>query len=257
MVCNSRSLGVRLIARPTSLVARMPVCQVHKLGLLAYAPAFELQLKMVRQIAEGQRPPTLLLLEHPHTFTTGRLGRPEHLLWDHGQLAARQIELHQSDRGGDFTYHGPGQLVGYPLLPLGSVDQRDHLPQADYVGYLRRLEQVLVNALGEFGVVGHRMDGLTGVWVSAGQSWAKVAAIGVKIDARGVSRHGFALNVDPDMTYWQGIVPCGIERYAVTSLAEQVGRPIDPEAVAGAVVQHFGRQFGYRMLKVEPEPASA
>jgi lipoate-protein ligase B len=206
---------------------------------------------MAGQIASGERPATLLLLEHPPTFTTGRLGKPEHLLWDDAELARRRIEVHTTDRGGDFTYHGPGQLVGYPLLPLGKVDHRGHLPQVDYVGNLRRLEQVLIATLADFGLVGLRHQGLTGVWVKSDQAWVKLAAIGVKIDARGISRHGFALNLDPDMTNWQGIVPCGIDQYAVSSVAQQLGQPIPSAAVESSLVGHFGRTFGHQMQTVE------
>jgi lipoate-protein ligase B len=177
------------------------------------------------------------------------------------------------DRGGDVTYHGPGQLVGYPLLPLApggifaaqASEAGDpgelRLPRTDYVGYIRRLEQALILALMRLGVTGVQIPGLTGVWVQpealmggrdglpqSGRLPAKIAAIGVKVDARGVSRHGFALNVDMDMSYWQGIIGCGLKDYPVTSLAELCPAPPEMEDVMDGVVAAFGEIFGYEMV---------
>lgn len=246
-----------------------PECIVHRLGLVPYQQAWELQEALAREIALGQRPATLLLLEHPHTYTFGRRGQPENLLWDPAERARRGVEVVWVDRGGDVTYHGPGQLVGYPLLPLAPVQYHldqdlDHrrLPQADYIGYLRSLESVLMLALMRLGVASGQVQGLTGVWVQPDalsrcrncrpemrQRPAKIAAIGVKVDARGVSRHGFALNVDPDMDYWEGITACGLKDYPAVSLADLL--PVVPslEQVAGAVVAAFGDVFGYQMVE--------
>jgi lipoyl(octanoyl) transferase len=157
------------------------------------------------------------------------------------------------DRGGDVTYHGPGQLVGYPLLPLGRPVEKPggpaRLPQADYVGYVRKLEQVIIAALGELGVRGEQLEGLTGVWARVGGRSAKIAAIGVKVDARGVSRHGFALNVDPEMRYWEGIIGCGLQDYASTSLAEISHPAPEMERVRALVSASFGQIFDYKMEK--------
>ena len=238
-------------------------CVVHRLGLVDYEPIWRLQAELAAEIAAGDRPPTLLLLEHSHTYTFGRRGQMKNLLWDKRELQRRGVAVHWVDRGGDVTYHGPGQLVGYPLLPLGTARLRvdpgedsDRLPQADYVGYVRRLEEALILALASLGTASRRVAGLTGVWVddpssgsqpgeAAGQ--AKIAAIGVKVDARGVSRHGFALNVDPDMTYWQGIVGCGLVDHRVARLSDLL--PVTPamEAVQDAVLAAFGGVFGYQM----------
>ncbi len=239
------------------------ICVVHRLGLVAYEPVWRLQAELAAEIAAGDRPPTLLLLEHTHTYTFGRRGQLENLLWDEQELQRRGVAIHWVDRGGDVTYHGPGQLVGYPLLPLGTVGQRvdpekmsSRLPQADYVGYVRRLEEVLILALARLGVASQQVPGLTGVWVdgcdaavhAAGISVpAKIAAIGLKVDARGISRHGFALNVNPDMAYWQGIVGCGLVDHPVTCLRDVLPHPLAMEVVQDAVVAAFGFVFDYQM----------
>lgn len=239
-------------------------CVVHRLGMVAYERAWQLQDALATEIAASKRPPTLLLLEHPHTFTFGRRGHAENLLWDETELSRRGVAIYWVDRGGDVTYHGPGQLVGYPLLPLGTSGLQVHpesdsvrLPQADYVGYVRKLEQTLILALGRLGVAARRVEGLTGVWVERTSapgkhhttSPAKVAAIGVKVDARGVTRHGFALNVNPDMSYWEGIIGCGLVGYAVTSMAEILASSPPMERVMQEVAQAFGEIFGYRIIE--------
>lgn len=250
----------------------LPVCEVHQLGLVPYEAAWRLQDRLAQEIAAGSRPPTLLLLEHPHTYTFGRRGQMENLLWEDAELQRRGVQVYWVDRGGDVTYHGPGQLVGYPLLPLApggmfaaqEPGASPRLPQADYVGYLRRLEETLIQALLHLGVVSGQLKGLTGVWVQPDvisrclrckpelrQPPAKIAAIGVKVDARGVSRHGFALNVNPDMEYWQGIVGCGLKDYPVVSLAELLETPPGMAEVAQAVIRAFGAVFGYTMRLVQ------
>ena len=202
------------------------------LGLIEYERAWKLQDEYAAEIAEGKRPPTLLLLEHPHVYTFGRKGHAENLLWSEEQLKQKGIAIHWVDRGGDVTYHGPGQLVGYPLLPLGKVSTDNKLPDADYVGYVRKLEKMLIVAMAQFGIVTGQRSGLTGVWIQANvhsrcprcspedrQKPAKLAAIGVKVDVHGISRHGFSLNVNPDMEYWDGIIACGLSE-PIVSLAD-------------------------------------
>jgi lipoyl(octanoyl) transferase len=232
------------------------ICQVHRLGAIDYLPAWELQNRLADEIARGRRPATLLLLEHPHTYTFGRRGQVENLLWGEDELRRRGVSLHWVDRGGDITYHGPGQLVGYPLLPLAidGLHQNDqHIPQADYVGYLRRLEEMLIRALAVFGVSAIRLEGLTGVWVQSAVAQsepspaAKIAAIGVKVDARGVTRHGFALNIDTDPEYWQGIIACGIGDHPVINLADLIESPPPMGQVMDAVTESFGDVFQYEM----------
>src|SRR4030066_597859 len=176
----------------------MQVCQVRCLGIIPYQQAWDLQVQLAGKIANGEIPPTLLLLEHPHTFTFGRRGQAANLLWSEAELKQRGIEVFWVDRGGDVTYHGPGQLVGYPLIPLninGLIEPQKSsvgaFPRADYLGYLRKLETVLILALNQFGVKAVRLNNLTGVWVNG----SKIAAIGVKVDSHGITRHGFSLNV--------------------------------------------------------------
>ena len=228
---------------------------VEDLGLIEYEKAWKLQDIYAAEIAEGKRPPTLLLLEHPHVYTFGRKGRAENLLWNEELLRQKGISTHWVDRGGDVTYHGPGQLVGYPLIPLGKLNNEDKLPEADYVGYVRKLEETLIAALMRFGVVTGQRSGLTGVWIQADvhsrcprcspedrKKPAKIAAIGVKVDARGVSRHGFALNVNPDMDYWDGIIACGLNE-PVVSLADLLDPVPAMEDVKTGIANAFFETF--------------
>jgi lipoyl(octanoyl) transferase len=242
---------------------------VQDLGLIEYETAWKLQGVYAREIAEGNRVPTLLLLEHPHVYTFGRSGHPENLLWGEEQLKEKGIAIHWVDRGGDVTYHGPGQLVGYPLLPLapvswekgGEAKEEERTPQADYVGYVRKLEQTLIVALARLGLAAGQRSGLTGIWIQADvhsrcprckpedrRKPAKVAAIGVKVDARGVSRHGFALNVDPDMEYWDGIIGCGLPDEPIVSLADLFAEPPSMERVKQEVVAAFVEVFGFEVI---------
>ncbi|HNH26868.1 MAG TPA: lipoyl(octanoyl) transferase LipB, partial [Anaerolineales bacterium] len=194
--------------------------EILDLGLIDYEQAWKLQDEYAGEIAKGLRPPTLLLLEHPHVYTFGRKGNASNLLWNENQLKEKGIATYWVDRGGDVTYHGPGQLVGYPLIPLGRLNQDNRLPEADYVGYIRKLETMLIGVLMNYGIASGQRPGKTGVWIQADvhsrcihckpedkQKPAKIAAIGVKVDVNGVTRHGFALNVNPDMDYWNGIIP--------------------------------------------------
>lgn len=232
-----------------------------------YEEAWQLQRKMAAEIGAGRRPPTLLLLEHPHTYTFGRSGQIENLLWDEAKLAREGVSLQWVDRGGDVTYHGPGQLVGYPLIklnasPLKVQGDSARLPKTDYIGYLRRLEEALISALSQLGVESSQVNELTGVWVrndahrskpghtQGGQVPAKIAAIGVKVDARGVTQHGFALNVNPEMSYWQGIIGCGLVGYPVVSLAELLDPVPTMNTVIDAVVAAFGRALDFEMVEI-------
>lgn len=230
--------------------------KAHWLGRMPYRHAWNLQNQLASEVAASKCAPTLLLLEHPHTFTLGRQGHLDNLLWSEDELARRGVDLIWTDRGGDITYHGPGQLVVYPILPLGVVDRNQRLPQADYVGYLRRLEEVLIRTLASFGLVSGQIAGKTGVWVqpdvasrcihcppSARKKPSKIASIGVKVDANGVSRHGFALNVTPDMSYWEGIVACGLVEDPAVSLGQLIDPPPDMEQINRQVLDAFSRVF--------------
>ncbi len=247
----------------------MNICQVYRLGVVEYQKAWNLQNQLAEQIAAGEQSPTLLLLEHSHVYTFGRRGQAEHLLWEQAKLQTQQVDVHWVDRGGDVTYHGPGQLVGYPLLPLGEAEPdpqngKPRLPQVDYIAYLRNLEAVLIRALAELGVPAGQIVGQTGVWVQPDvasrcihcppalhHAPSKIASIGVKVDAKGVSRHGFALNVATDMSYWQGIVACGLENQNQISLEYLLDPAPGMERVIEEVVKSFGAVFNYEMQVAE------
>ena len=232
-------------------------CKSIDLGLIAYENAWHLQGELADQIAKGTHPPSLLLLEHPHTFTFGRRGDSKNLLWSEEELVKRGVSLHWVDRGGDITYHGPGQLVGYPLLPLGKpVTGQSRIPTADYVGYIRRLEETLILALLHLGLASGQIPGLTGVWIQPDlasrcprckpqdrQKPAKIASIGVKVDSNGISRHGFALNLDPDMMYWEGIIACGLVDHPMVSLADLLNPAPDMHDVKSAIRSAFAEKF--------------
>jgi lipoyl(octanoyl) transferase len=204
---------------------------------------------VVEQVRAAEAPDTLLLLEHPHVFTMGRRGLAEHLLWDEAERARREVDLVWSDRGGDATYHGPGQLVGYPILDLAANG-------LDLLVYLRTLEASLISYLAELGISGAPVPGLTGVWVGD----AKVAAIGVKSNG-GVVSHGFALNLTTDLDYFEGIVPCGIPDIKATSVEGLTGRRIPTEQSAHDYSAHFARSLGLELtwspLLPVPVPAAA
>jgi lipoyl(octanoyl) transferase len=201
------------------------------LGSVPYRQAWDLQRSLVEQVRAGEAPDTLLLLEHPHVYTMGRKGTAEHLLWDEAERQQRGVDLVWSDRGGDATYHGPGQLVGYPILDLS----RHGL---DLLVYLRTLESSLIAYLAELGLAGAAVPGLTGVWVDD----AKVAAIGVKFNG-GVVSHGLALNLTTDLEYFEGIVPCGIADKKATSVERLTGASLATENAARAYAGQFARAF--------------
>ena len=206
--------------------------EVTRFGLVEYARALDLQAGLVRRRAAGEIPDQLLLLEHPHVVTLGSSAHRDHVLASDAQLRERGIELFEAGRGGDVTYHGPGQLVGYPILRLGPE-------RRDLHRYLRDLEEVLIRALAAFGVPAARTEGLTGVWTGG----RKIAAIGIRVSSGWVTSHGFALNVEPDLDYFANIVPCGIRGREVTSLAECTGGPVPMAAVEDAVVSAFAEVF--------------
>lgn len=252
-----------MTGRDLGVGTTVPKCEYAFLGQVDYTEAWQIQNDMAAEIAAGRRAPTLLLLEHPHTFTFGRSGHRENLLWNEEQLSQSGVSVHWVDRGGDVTYHGPGQLVGYPLIPLGRVNTAGYLPTADYVGYVRRLETTLIRTFASLGIVTGQVTGLTGVWIQpdiasrcphcpprARRMPSKLAAIGVKVDAQGVSRHGFSLNVAPDMSYWTGIVPCGLPDHPVVSLADVMTDPPSLETVADVLADAFGAVFSYQMAPI-------
>ena len=216
------------------------LCRFSWLGTVEYLSARSLQDSLVGLVHDGESPSTLLLLEHPHVYTRGRLSQAEHLLSSEDELAAYGARVYETDRGGQVTYHGPGQLVGYPVINL-----RDW--GSGPLKYVRTLEQVIVDTLADFGIAAHTEQGLTGVWTAAG----KIAAIGVKI-SRGIAFHGFAININTDLSWYRHIVPCGITDRPVTSMAALLGENVDPEAVRYSLVYRFGRDMGMRMVEGAP-----
>ena len=208
-------------------------CRIIRAGVVGYQEAWDWQVRIANGVRDGSEPETLLLLEHPHTYTRGRLAPDTDLLLDEATLAARGIAVIETDRGGLITYHGPGQLVAYPIIRLRG--------RGGPHWYVRTLEQVIIGVLAKFGLEAGTVEGRTGVWTADGQR--KIAAIGVKI-AGGVAYHGFAINVDPDLTMFDGIVPCGITDRAVTSMAAELDTPASLDAVADSVARQFCRKTG-------------
>jgi lipoyl(octanoyl) transferase len=208
--------------------------RVVRLGTIGYDEALALQRDLVERRGRGEVPDHLLLLQHPHVITLGvrTADARAHIVADQQLLETRGVSVHETGRGGDVTYHGPGQLVGYPILAL---EPERH----DLHRYVRDLEETLIRALGRFGISAGRVPGLTGVWVGSD----KVAAIGVRI-SRWVTSHGFALNVTTDLEYFKLIVPCGIADRGVTSMARLLGRPPGFDEVQQAVTAEFCQVFG-------------
>jgi lipoyl(octanoyl) transferase len=227
----------------------IPPLQISWLGQLPYADGWHRQQETVQAIAAGTAPEQIWLLEHPPTYTLGRRADPAHLLLDQPALEAAGFALHHVDRGGDITYHGPGQLVGYPLLRLAG---RQGLPTADLTRYLRDLEQVVIDLLAQLGVRGWRMPGYTGVWVDQPEAETgnsaphKIAAIGVKVSGSGITSHGFALNVSTELSHFDHIIPCGIREYRVTSLNRLSGSDHTPAGLVPLCREILAQRFGNR-----------
>ena len=204
------------------------ICRITHAGMVPYREAWDWQVRIADEVRKGYAPETLLLLEHPHTYTRGRLAPDSDLLLGVESLAERGIDVVETDRGGLITYHGPGQLVAYPIIKLRG--------RGGPHWYVRTLEQAIIHTLAEFGLPTATVDGLTGVWTADGQR--KIAAIGVKI-AGGVAYHGFAINVNPDLRMFDAIVPCGIRDKEVTSMAAELGNIPTIYTMAEAVAFAF------------------
>jgi lipoyl(octanoyl) transferase len=227
----------------------MKICCIVDVGLIGYAQAWELQKRLVAARKTGAIEDILLLCEHPHVITLGRNGKREHLLASEQVLRQKGVEFHPSDRGGDITYHGPGQLVGYAILNLGAI-------RKDVVWYVRMLEEVMIRATAEFGINAERVAEKTGIWVrgtddsnAAGVTEEKLGAIGVHI-SRWVTSHGFAYNVSTDLRYFDLIVPCGISARKATSLEKMLGRAVIRKEAVQPVVRNFGEVFGLEMREL-------
>jgi lipoyl(octanoyl) transferase len=211
--------------------------EVRRLGLMSYRDALTLQRQLVEDRKAGRTSDVLLLLEHPHVITLGvkTSSSRSHIVAPADVLEARGVEVHETGRGGDVTYHGPGQLVGYPIIDLKP-------DRCDVHAYVRDLEEVMIRVCADYGVAGRRLEGLTGTWVDTRHGPLKIGAIGVRI-SRWVTSHGFAFNVNTDLDFFRLIVPCGIEQHGVTSLEALLGRALSIEEVEDAVVRHFARIF--------------
>jgi lipoate-protein ligase B len=212
-------------------------CRATWLGTVDYLEARELQIALLEKVHAGAEPNTMLLLEHPHVYTKGRLSKQTDVLLPEEELAKNGIPVYETDRGGQVTYHGPGQLVVYPIINLREW--------GGPVKYVRALEQVVIATLAEMGITANCESGNTGVWTDHG----KIAAIGVKI-SRGIAFHGLALNVNTDLSLYENIIPCGITDRSVTSMAAILGEPVDLELVRYGMVYQFGHEFGFRIEDV-------
>jgi lipoyl(octanoyl) transferase len=244
----------------------MGACYVD-LGLIGYAEAYALQKRIVAARKAEAIEDVLLLCEHPHVITQGRNGRREHLLVNDQLLRQRNVEFFETSRGGDITYHGPGQIVGYPILNLGGM-------RRDVVWYVRGLEEVMIRATADFGIASGREPGKTGVWVTLEEKYLtqgtqssqslqrearlsdraaeKIGAIGVHI-SRWVTSHGFAYNVSTDLRYFDLIVPCGIAGRKATSLEKLLGRKVERDEIAPRMARHFGEVFGLELKEATRE----
>ena len=229
----------------------MASCNVMLAGQIDYIEAWDKQRALASAREVNSIDDTLIILEHPHTYTVGRSadGRAN-LLYSESQLHQHDIVLVEVDRGGDITYHGPGQMVAYPVRYLGQVNANGRLGEVDYVGYLRKLEAVIIGTLSAFSISAQREAGYTGVWVDTAQGLQKIAAIGVRVSARGVSTHGTALNISTDLSLFSGIIPCGISDRAVTSMKALLGSSCPPqEEVIRQFISEFARVFDYDTMR--------
>lgn len=217
---------------------------VTDLGLIRYAEAWELQRVIFNDVAENKRSDALLLLEHPHVFTLGRVTQQASILFNEARLRELDAEMFEIDRGGDVTYHGPGQLVGYPILNLAHFKE-------DLGWYLRSLEESIIELLATYGIEGFRVQGRTGVWVQGKREEEKICAIGIRA-SRWTTMHGFALNVNTDLSYFEHIVPCGISDKHVTSLSKVLGKKIDMKEVKARYGDAFSKVFEVEMNAIQP-----
>ncbi len=211
---------------------------ILKLGLSDYASTWDLQKRLFDLRLKNRIEDTLILCEHPHTYTVGKNGVDnvgKHLLMNKEELQKNNISVFEIDRGGDITYHGPGQIVGYPILDLNRHYKDMHR-------YLRDIEEIVILALAEFGIEGKRIDKITGVWVDTTGGPEKICAIGVKV-SRWITMHGFALNVNSNLDFFSNIIPCGITDKGVTSMEKRLGKSVNIDTVGDAIIKGFQSVF--------------
>ena len=214
-----------MITQPDNIATN--IIDILDLGLSPFKEVWDLQKELVKKRQNGQIKDTLILAEHEPVYTLGKNANENHIL----QNSPRDVKTYQIERGGDVTFHGPGQLVGYPIIDLHNYNKSISC-------YMRSLEQLIIDTLAEFRVTAERKDGLTGVWVGD----EKIAALGVRV-TRWITMHGFALNVSPDLTYYSGIIPCGIFEYGVTSMAKQLTDQVAVDSVKQVLIEKFMNQF--------------
>lgn len=229
-------------------LGRQDYKQVWDLQEELFKGIVDLKISNRREGLEKETPNYFLFVEHPHVYTLGKSGDFSNLLLNEEQLVSKGATFYKANRGGDITYHGPGQIVGYPILDLDNFFTDIHK-------YMRLLEETLILTLGDYGLKGERSPGETGVWLDVGTPFArKIAALGVRA-SRWVTMHGFALNVNADLGYFDNIIPCGIRGKGVTSLHVEIGRRIDEAEVRQKISSHFTQLFGAELIKTEELPA--
>jgi len=208
------------------------------LGFIDYKEAWDLQYKIHTSRVQGNVKDHFLLLEHPNTYTLGKTADKSNLIGNEEYLKEKNISVYDIDRGGDITYHGPGQIVGYPIINLNDWKQDTHK-------YLRALEEMIIRVCLEFGLIGRRDTEFTGVWIED----RKIAAIGIKV-SRWVTMHGFAFNINTDLSLFNGIIPCGISNKAVTSLRKEIDKPVEIDFVKSLILKHFTEVFEYNSIEL-------
>jgi lipoyl(octanoyl) transferase len=219
-----------------SISRELLVCD---LGLIDYQKAWDLQLEFHQKRRLGEVPDILFICEHPHTYTLGKVAGKENLLYSENELKNKGISVFEIDRGGDITYHGPGQIVGYAILNLEEWKKDTHL-------YLRSLEEVLIKTCGDYGITSGRNDKFTGVWIEN----RKICAIGIKV-SRWITMHGFAFNVNTELNLFDGIIPCGIQDKGITSLNKEIEVKINIEDVKQKVINNFKNVFDYKLISTK------
>lgn len=224
---------------------RQMICQVEQPGVVDYRESLRLQHERVFARKAGTIPDTLILLEHPPVYTLGRNANRRNILFSPERLSQLGAEVFETDRGGDVTYHGPGQIVGYPILDLTRH-------RRDLSWYMHSIEEVFIRVAAEFGIQSGRVDGARGVWVGND----KLVAMGVHV-SRWVTSHGFAFNINTDLRFFDWIIPCGLHGKGVTSLQKLLGKPISLELATKHVIHHFGAVFGMEMRRAEEAPAGS
>jgi len=230
------------------------ICYVHDLGLVEYSAALEQQNAYAAARSQPDGVDRLLLVQHPPVYTLGTSGKADNLLWDAAERQRRGVAVHRVDRGGDVTFHGPGQLVGYPILQLPHPGDPGFRSGA--VGHVRAIEQTIIDLLADYAIAARSIAGITGVWVTTPDgAAAKICAIGVRVNVKAVTKHGFALNLNTDLSYFDGIIPCGIRDKGVTSLARLLGQPVAESPVRDRLLAHFARVFGRELIMSPASPS--